>query len=158
MHCPHCGFENKETAKFCENCGKPIQNSTKNSTLTYNIFNKDTEIGDEINSESGSSALEEENEKSAIIECKICKKEVARTAATCPNCGISYPGLDIKCPKCKSSNFSVGKKGFGLGKMAGWGVLLGPIGLAGGFIGRGQVELHCLNCNKKWKPKKSEFK
>lgn len=24
MNCPHCGYENNETAKFCRNCGKPL--------------------------------------------------------------------------------------------------------------------------------------
>jgi len=72
-----------------------------------------------------------------MTKFKACGKEVAKIAPSCPNCGISYPGLDIKCPKCGSCNFTDDKKKFGLGKMAVGAVLLGPVGLAGRFIGRG---------------------
>ena len=94
---------------------------------------------------------------SAIVQCKTCGKDVSKTAPSCPHCGENYPGLDITCPKCGSMSFSVGQKGFGLGKAAVGTILLGPIGLAGGFLGRKNVELVCLNCNNKWKPNPNEF-
>ena len=43
------------------------------------------------------------------------------------------------------------KKGFGLGKAAAGGLLLGPIGLLGGVIGSGKIIVTCLKCGHKWK-------
>lgn len=60
----------------------------------------------------------------------------------------------IRCPKCDSAQISAGKKGFGVGKAAAGVVLLGPLGLAGGMIGSGQVQLSCLNCGYQWEPAK----
>jgi len=37
----------------------------------------------------------------------------------------------IKCPKCRSSQVTANNKGFGLGKAAVGGLLLGPVGLLG---------------------------
>lgn len=87
----------------------------------------------------------------ALVNCKTCGKEVSKTAPTCPHCGENAPGLHIKCPKCDSMNVSTGQKGFGLGKAAAGAILLGPIGLLGGMIGRKEAELVCQNCNHKWK-------
>lgn len=56
----------------------------------------------------------------------------------------------ITCPRCHSSQVTAGKKGFGLGKAAIGGVLLGPVGLLAGFIGSKNVEFACLNCRERW--------
>jgi ribosomal protein S27E len=58
----------------------------------------------------------------------------------------------IKCPKCGSTQITAQKKGFGVGKAAVGGALLGPIGLAGGLIGSGDIKITCLNCGKAWRP------
>lgn len=42
---------------------------------------------------------------------------------------------ELKCPKCKSTNLTANTKGFGLGKAAVGGILLGPVGLLGGLYG-----------------------
>jgi len=57
----------------------------------------------------------------------------------------------LKCPRCGSSQLHAGKKGFGLGKAAAGGLLLGPVGLLGGVIGSKKVMITCLSCGKKWK-------
>ncbi|WP_281171452.1 tellurite resistance TerB family protein [Peribacillus kribbensis] len=50
-----------------------------------------------------------------------------------------------------------GKKGFGLGKAAIGGLVLGPIGLLGGFIGGNKLKLTCVSCSFSWEPGQSEI-
>lgn len=87
-----------------------------------------------------------------LANCKACGKQVSKTALTCPHCGVSLPGSMATCPKCGSLNLSMGQKGFGLGKAAAGAVLLGPIGLLGGMIGRKKAELQCQSCGHHWSP------
>ena len=58
----------------------------------------------------------------------------------------------VRCPRCRSTQLSANKKGFGLGKAAAGGLLLGPVGLLGGFLGRSKVKITCLKCGYTWKP------
>mgnify|MGYP004498107131 FL=1 len=58
---------------------------------------------------------------------------------------------EVCCPMCKSTQIVANKKGFGLGKAAAGGLLLGPIGLLGGVIGSGKIVVTCLKCGHKWK-------
>lgn len=58
----------------------------------------------------------------------------------------------VRCPRCSSTQITGFKKGFGLGKAVGGGVLLGPLGLLGGFIGSKKVVITCLKCGHQWKP------
>ena len=92
-----------------------------------------------------------------LVNCKTCGKQVSKTAPTCPHCGEEAPGLHIECPKCNSVAVSTGQKGFGLGKAAAGAILLGPVGLLGGMIGRKKTELYCRSCGNKWKLDPNEF-
>jgi len=56
----------------------------------------------------------------------------------------------IKCPKCRSTQITAGKKGFSLGKAAAGGIATGGIGLLAGFIGSGKVRVTCLKCGHSW--------
>ncbi|SDH69014.1 TerD family protein [Desulfosporosinus hippei] len=56
----------------------------------------------------------------------------------------------MTCPRCHSPQVTAGKKGFGLGKAAIGGVLLGPVGLLAGFIGSKNMEFACLSCKERW--------
>lgn len=56
----------------------------------------------------------------------------------------------IKCPKCKSTQLTADSKGFGLGKAAAGGLLLGPVGLLGGLFGSKKTMIVCLKCGHKW--------
>ena len=53
---------------------------------------------------------------------------------------------ELKCPKCASTNLTANTKGFGLGKAAVGGVLLGPVGLLGGLVGSKKAVFICLKC------------
>ncbi|MEP0911035.1 hypothetical protein NDI45_08915 [Leptolyngbya sp. GB1-A1] len=52
----------------------------------------------------------------------------------------------VRCPRCTSTQIGVNKKGFSGGKAIAGAVLLGLLGLAGGFIGAGKMRLTCLKC------------
>ena len=76
---------------------------------------------------------------------------------SCPHCGESLPGLHIKCPICDSMSIAIGQKGFSLGKAAAGGILLGPLGLLGGLIGRKKIEIVCQACEYKWVSSPKDF-
>ena len=58
----------------------------------------------------------------------------------------------LRCPKCGSTQISVGKKGFSGKKAVAGAVLFGTIGAAAGTIGQNKVQLTCLNCGEQFKP------
>jgi len=55
-----------------------------------------------------------------------------------------------KCPMCGEDNqwkkVDVSKKGFSVGKAVAGGVLLGPIGLMGGALGKKKEAYYCGEC------------
>lgn len=61
----------------------------------------------------------------------------------------------IKCPKCKSTNVTHNRQGFGVGKAAVGALLTGGIGLLAGGIGKNKILLTCLDCGKEWKAGKA---
>ncbi len=67
-------------------------------------------------------------------------------------------GKKIRCPKCKSLNFEAAassKKALSLSKGIVGGVLLGPIGAAGGAIlgNKGKTTFVCHDCGNTWRLK-----
>lgn len=74
----------------------------------------------------------------------------SRPRATSQSAAVSA----VKCLKCGSDQFAAGTKGFGLGKAAAGGLLLGPVGLLGGLVGCKKVRVTCLRCGNTWVPKR----
>ena len=58
----------------------------------------------------------------------------------------------VCCPLCGSSRIQAGRKGYGVGKAAAGALLLGPLGLLGGFIGSSKVKVTCLKCGHVFAP------
>lgn len=58
--------------------------------------------------------------------------------------------VPAKCPMCgeiiKWKNVDEQRKGFSVGKAAVGGLLLGPVGLLGGALGKKKVTMCCGNC------------
>ena len=63
----------------------------------------------------------------------------------------AQPAAALACPKCRSTQLTAGHQGFGLGKAAVGGVLLGGVGLLGGFFGAGKVKITCMQCGHAWR-------
>lgn len=58
----------------------------------------------------------------------------------------------VRCPRCGSTDLAANSKGFGLGKAAAGGCLLGPLGLLGGVIGSRKIKITCLKCGHRFAP------
>jgi hypothetical protein len=56
----------------------------------------------------------------------------------------------LSCPSCKSTQIHAGDKGFGLGKAVAGHLVIGPLGLLGGFLGHKKTMITCLKCGYKW--------
>lgn len=74
-----------------------------------------------------------------------------------PHGGSHMNSHGFSCTKCGSTNVSVGKKGFGIGKAAIGGLLLGPVGLLGGFVGGNKIKISCNDCRYSYEPHASEL-
>ena len=64
--------------------------------------------------------------------------------------GIIMAHAPTKCPMCNNSvtwkKVDTSKKGFSVGKAAVGGVLLGPVGLLGGALGKKKSTYYCGQC------------
>lgn len=69
----------------------------------------------------------------------------------------AYSSDHMQCMRCRSTNVRTGEKGFGIGKAAIGGLILGPVGLLGGFIGKGQLKITCNSCGYSWSPSQTDY-
>lgn len=84
----------------------------------------------------------------AVTSARLLKESKEKYLAT--DTSYNNSNLIHKCPKCSSSNISVEKKGYSLGKAAVGGLLLGAVGLLGGLIGKNKPINWCSNCGHRW--------
>ena len=67
-----------------------------------------------------------------------------------PEAVPSATASPLACPKCRSTQLTANKKGFGLRGAIVGGLVAGPVGLLGGFVGAGKVKITCLQCGHSW--------
>jgi len=84
--------------------------------------------------------------------CKVCGNPVSENAPVCPHCGEPFPASHITCPNCGSADVAMGEQGYSLKRAAAGGLLLGPVGLLGGLVGKKKAEYSCRSCGYRWKP------
>ncbi|WP_434007035.1 double zinc ribbon domain-containing protein [Geobacter sulfurreducens] len=155
IKCPECSREISDKAESCPQCGCPVVNNDEVSLRSMEwVSEEDVYI---------------------MIKCpqcgKVSKIKKSMTQKHCSgykvigtgacSCGIEFdevykdPDEDrVKCPSCGSFQVSAGGKGFGLGKAAAGGLLLGPVGLLGGLLGSKKIVCSCLKCGHNWCPSK----
>lgn len=93
-------------------------------------------------------------EKASLLAREQLKKEeleeIQRLEKEREQEAVAISRDEIKCPKCGSHQISVDKKGYSIGKGVFGTVLLGPIGLMAGGVGKDKIRITCLNCGNTW--------
>lgn len=91
-------------------------------------------------------------EEQKQIEAEKKRNDTARQQSLQIHNPKHVADAEVRCPKCGSNQLTANQIGYGLGKAAVGGVLLGPVGLLGGFVGSKKVLITCLRCGHSWKP------
>lgn len=60
--------------------------------------------------------------------------------------------IQVRCPKCSSTQISANKKGFNIGQALVGGVASFGVGVVAGLWGSNEIRLNCLRCGHRWKP------
>lgn len=159
INCPECNKEISDKAEACPSCGLPMSHLHTFGDISKNEDKTPKALNGIVLPET--------------FTCQACKRDFPFKLEKCPHCDFrtahhykyQQPSPTVKpatgletdtsivCPKCKAKNsFTAGSKGFGLGKAAVGGLLLGPVGLLGGVIGSNKTVITCLKCGYKWYP------
>jgi len=109
MHCKYCDCKNKDSNKYCSNCGKPLHENSDDETTVVagKSFYVDKENKDKT----------ETITNNKYITCKSCSTINDKSASFCISCGkklqkngLNDDALDksavkkrnYECPKCKA--------------------------------------------------------
>jgi membrane protease subunit (stomatin/prohibitin family) len=79
--CPKCGFQNPQNAKFCNNCGTPMQSSAQ-TAATVNCPKCGT-----ANPATAKFCVSCGAQMQATVKCAKCGTEAPAGTKFCPNCG-----------------------------------------------------------------------
>jgi tellurium resistance protein TerD len=89
--------------------------------------------------------------------CEKCGFHNNYKSSFCSGCGINFAEEEkkkdaetVKCPKCGSKEYVIGKKGFSVFKACLGILLAGPFGLLCGAHKANKVKLTCLKCRNRW--------
>lgn len=158
VKCPECNNEVSDKAKFCPNCGYPI-NEENNVEQEYQfcmycgIRNFMTAQYCQNCGKTLASSVDADNEKSLVksgeqerlddfINNELSSKE--KDSDLQSENQRSYNAAS--CPICGSTAIVANKKGYGIGKGLVGVVAVGPLGLLAGGIGANKLIVTCLNC------------
>ena len=144
---------------YCPKCGKIMYGDEVCCYCNTNMIATNIDSGDFVQSEKSIYNYTKQIQEEYIFKNPqfdrnlFDKQEAAQKQILEDNYKrMQYDADHPTCPRCGSTALSAQKKGFGLGKAAVGGIMLGGVGLLGGFLGSGKVEITCLNCGNKFKP------
>ena len=164
IKCPECGKEISDMASTCIHCGcplsaqkesfykvvlPPIDELGKNTATAARIASEILKVPmyeitdkllkrEEVLVQNGLTL-----EQAKIIEQQFQKESISINIVTCDskpeNDVVINNHFVVRCPKCGSTEYHAGARGFNL---------------VTGFIGSGKTVLTCLKCGHRWKPGK----
>jgi RNA polymerase subunit RPABC4/transcription elongation factor Spt4 len=88
----------------------------------------------------------------SVCFCRQCDNQVEQLDKVCKYCKTTSPGIESYCPSCRSEDYVFHKYGFAKGRSLAGAILAGPVGLAAGYIGYGDIECICKSCKQGWLP------
>ncbi|MDR1586784.1 MAG: zinc-ribbon domain-containing protein [Treponema sp.] len=136
--CVECGTQLEDSVKFCPECGTQRTGSGESPAALAKTAPR---------RRARPKKVEEDYEEETMLD--VTESYVIGPSQKVPR-NMRNAGVGLCCAKCGSAEITTQEKGFGLGKAALGGLLLGPVGLAAGMLGRKKVKLICLKCGHKW--------
>ena len=152
IKCPECGKEVSDKAPACIHCGYPLQNQ---QPIIPDVGVSKKVIIPTYRETSQEKSLVEQAEPYVIVKDGLSQNQANLIAQKFQAIGVAAqiysssepvsfvnPAKDkdiICCPKCGSTEYHAGARGFSL---------------VTGFIGSGKTVLTCLKCGHRWKPGK----